>query len=113
MCKTIVRAFQKTFYIIHKSEFCLWFVYAIKKLCFVSHFSGRIVLNYTATVQPGPYYKEIIADQTTPDAVLLAESSSVFRMYPNGTTEIILGSKNKPGYVRTVKESATRLKKFK
>ena len=85
------------------------------KINFVSYFSGGVVLNYTTTFEPGSFCVGMIADQTTPDAVLLAHSLTISRMYPNGTADIIVGGKNKPGYVwvYTVKESATCLKKFK
>ena len=36
-------------------------------------------------------YQIMIADKTTPDAVLLVDDRQVDRMYPNGTTEAIVG----------------------
>ena len=45
------------------------------------------------------FYNEIIADQTTPDAVLLAEYSTVVRMYSNGTTEVVVGDRSIYGCV--------------
>ena len=45
-----------------------------------------------------PYY-EILEDQTTPDAVLLAAFSAVVRMYSNGTTEVVVGDKSTYGCV--------------
>ena len=48
------------------------------------------------------FYNEIIADQTTPDAVLLAEDSAVIRMYPNGTTEVVVGDRSTKGCVKVL-----------
>ena len=45
------------------------------------------------------YYHEIIEDETTPDAVLLAQYSAVVRMYSNGTTEVVLGKTSTRGCV--------------
>ena len=42
---------------------------------------------------------EMIADKTTPDAVLLAINSAVARMYSNGTTEVIVGDSSAQGCV--------------
>ena len=46
---------------------------------------------------------EIIKDETTPDAVLLAEGSAIFRMYPNGTTEDLVGNISFHGWVPVFK----------
>ena len=45
------------------------------------------------------FYYEIIEDETNPDAVLLAEDSAVVRMYPNGTTEVVVGNTSTRGCV--------------
>ena len=45
------------------------------------------------------WYRDIIADQTTPGAVLLAKNTGVFRMYPNGTTDILVGQTTTKGCV--------------
>ena len=38
------------------------------------------------------WYYQIIEDQTTPEAFLLAAHSKVVRMYQNGTTEFVVGN---------------------
>ena len=38
-------------------------------------------------------------DETTPGAVLLAETTAIARMYPIGTVEEIVGDKYNKGYV--------------
>ena len=45
------------------------------------------------------FYNEIIADQTTPDAVLLGTTSAVVRMYSNGTNEVVVGDRSTRGCV--------------
>ena len=44
-------------------------------------------------------YRQILADEATPDAVLLAENSAVVRMYSNGTTEVVVGDRSTSGCV--------------
>ena len=57
------------------------------------------MLNHTLSFETSVVYREIIADQTTPDAVLLAADSAVVRMYPNGATEVLVGDINARGCV--------------
>ena len=42
----------------------------------------------------------VIEDKTTPGAVLLTTKSAVLRMYPNISTEVILGNASTRGCVR-------------
>ena len=42
--------------------------------------------------------KQIIEDQTTPDALLVAQESAIVRMYLNGTVEDVVGDKDNTGY---------------
>ena len=59
-----------------------------------------LFLNYTTTFSKGIItFKEIVADETTPGAVLLAHQALIDRMYPNGTFETILGRKGRRGCV--------------
>ena len=51
------------------------------------------------TSETGVQYNAIIADQTTPDAVLIASATGVFRMHPNGTTDILVGQTTTKGCV--------------
>ena len=62
-------------------------------------FSGETILNYTESFETSAGYREILADQTTPDAVLLAEKFSVYRMYSNGTAEAVVGKVSTRGCV--------------
>ena len=57
------------------------------------------MLNHTSSLETSVVFNEIIADQTTPDAVLLAANSAVVRMYPNGATEVLVGDLNTGGCV--------------
>ena len=57
------------------------------------------MLNHTSSFETSVVFNEIIADETTPDAVLLAADSAVVRMYPNETTEVLLGDLNTGGCV--------------
>ena len=41
---------------------------------------------------------QIIEDQTTPDALLLAQESAIVRIYLNGTVEDVVGDKDNKGY---------------
>ena len=66
---------------------------------FYCYFSGEIVLNYTTSFEISDSCREILADKTTPDAVLLGLDSAVVRMYSNGTTEVVVGDIGTEGYV--------------
>ena len=57
------------------------------------------MLNYTTTFEISDECYEIIADQTTPDAVLLGTTSAVVRMYSNGTNEVVVGDRSTRGCV--------------
>ena len=57
------------------------------------------MLNYTTTFEISDECYEIIADQTTPDAVLLGTTSAVVRMYSNGTNEVVVGDRSTKGCV--------------
>ena len=46
--------------------------------------------------------KQIIEDETTPGAFLLAVNTAVIRMYPNGTTEDVVGDDSIYGYLYIV-----------
>ena len=74
---------------------CYYFFF--KFFCYVR---GEIAFKYKTLFDMAGFYYEIIADQTTPDAVLLAADSAVTRMYPNGTTEGVVGDINTKGCVK-------------
>ena len=66
---------------------------------FRCYFSGEIALNYTTSFEISDVCYEILADKTTPDAVLLATDSAVVRMYSNGTNEVVVGDRSTKGCV--------------
>ena len=68
---------------------------------FYDTFRGKVVLNHTISFDMKTPCNQIIEDQTTPDALLLAQTSSIVRLYPNGTVEDVVGDKDKEGYVIT------------
>ena len=68
----------------------------MSKLCF----SGEISFNCTASFKNSRYYFQLVEDETTPGAVLLAEQAAIARMYPNGTIEDVVGDKDIRGYVQ-------------
>ena len=78
---------------------CFRLIPLIQKLNYFSCFRGEIVLNHAATSETGVQYKAMLADRTTPGAVLLARPTGVFRMYPNGTTDILVGKTTTKGCV--------------
>ena len=78
---------------------CFCVILLTRHLNNFSCFRGEIVLNYTTTIEMEVWYRDIIADQTTPGAVLLAKNTGVFRMYPNGTTDILVGQTTAKGCV--------------
>ena len=57
------------------------------------------MLNYTTSFEISDKCYEILADKTTPDAVLLATDSAVVRMYSNGTNEVVVGDRSTRGCV--------------
>ena len=57
------------------------------------------MLNYTTSFRISDMCHEILADKTTPDAVLLATNSAVVRMYSDGTTEVVVGDRSTQGCV--------------
>ena len=57
------------------------------------------MLNYTTSFKISDMCHEILADKTTPDAVLLATNSAVVRMYSDGTTEVVVGDRSTQGCV--------------
>ena len=57
------------------------------------------MLNYTTSFEISDKCYEILADKTTPDAVLLGTRSAVVRMYSNGTTEVVVGDRSTKGCV--------------
>ena len=77
----------------------IYVIHLTKKFKPYSCASGDIVLNYTTSFQMSDKYRQILADEATPDAVLLAENSAVVRMYSNGTTEVVVGNRSTSGCV--------------
>ena len=68
---------------------------------FYNTFRGKVVLNHTISFDMKTPCNQILEDQTTTDALLLAQISSIIRLYPNGTVEDIVGDKDKEGFVIT------------
>ena len=68
---------------------------------FYDTFRGKVVLNHTISFDMKTPCNQILEDATTPDALLLTQTSSIVRMYPNGTVEDVVGDKDKEGYVIT------------
>ena len=80
-----------------------WFVYkklVMKKVIkiFYDTFRGKVVLNYTTSFDMTTECNQIIEDQTTPDALLLAQESAIVRMYLNGTVKDVVGDRANTGY---------------
>ena len=73
----------------------------ISQLTFFCVFRGEIVVHSTAEYKFSSDVKQIIEDETTPNAVLLATYHSILRMYLNGSTEDVVGA-GSPGYVMGV-----------
>ena len=57
------------------------------------------MLNYTTSFEISDQCNAILADKTTPNAVLLGSKSAVVRMYSNGTTEAVVGDRSTQGCV--------------
>ena len=70
------------------------------------------MLNYTTSFEISDSCYEILADKTTPDAVLLGTRSAVVRMYSNGTSEVVVGNRSTKGCVYLSIYTACRQKEF-
>ena len=57
------------------------------------------MLNYTTSFEISDSCYAVLADKTTPDAVLLGTLSAVVRMYSDGTTEVVVGDRSTRGCV--------------
>ena len=62
---------------------------------FYNTFRGKVVLNHTISFDMKTPCNQILEDATTPDALLLTQTSSIVRMYPNGTVEDVVGDKER------------------
>ena len=60
-------------------------------------FSGEIILNITTKYEFDPAVKQIIEDETTPGAVLLASARFIHRIYLNGSREDVVGNPDEVG----------------
>ena len=76
-------------------------------------FRGEIVLNFRAEYGVTTTVKQIIEDETTPNAVLLATYYSILRMYLNGSTEDVVGNPSSLGYVMNVCDISIVINHFK
>ena len=76
-------------------------------------FRGEIVVNFTAGYALSSTIYQIIEDETTPNAVLLASSPSLLRMYLNGSIENVVGNPSSHGYVVGVCDIIIDVNNFK
>ena len=76
-------------------------------------FRGEIIVNFTAEYEVSSTVRQIIEDETTPNAVLLASTYSILRMYLNGSTEDVVGQTGSAGYVIGVCDIIIDINNFK
>ena len=85
----------------------------MSQLTFFCVFRGEIVVHSTAEYTLSPTVYQIIEDETTPNAVLLATLSSILRMFLNGSTEDVVGNSSSHGYVMSVCDISIVINHFK